>query len=330
MFPKLDVKTTIAAAAFTIVAGVASAQTAATAMAWWNGTIETGARGVSAPLAARVVEAAGAYEAYMTRAAEMRPEYADGASVAAALKTGAAYEPRQMQEGVIAYAALVALQDPVFVRGVKDAARTPEEADRLAEALLDEPWNVTALRGAEHGAGVVAAALKEQGEAVHAAGRRVKQSAYDVQRQAWSKQTVADRGGRLARSKALSAARYTPTAQDAERLLARISDVRTSRFGGGQEDFTPTVARGLALAALTVLGRAGEADAARLTPVMSEPASASCMRMAKLNLFQCLAVAGPHYEDVFCLGQHALMDTGQCVAKAAGGQTPLTTAAAGS
>ncbi|HYF22636.1 MAG TPA: hypothetical protein VD929_04475 [Caulobacteraceae bacterium] len=330
MFPKLDVTTTIAAAAFAVVAGVASAQTAAGAMAWWNGTIETGARGVSAPLASRVVEAAGAYEAYMTAAAAMRPDYADGAAVAAALKTGAAYEPRQMQEGAVAYAALAALQDPVFVRGVKDAARTPAEADRLAEALLAEPWNVTSIRGAEHGAGVVAAALKEQGEAVHAAGRRVKQSAYDVQRQGWSKQTVADRSGRLARSKALSAARYTPTAQDAERLLARISDVRTARFGGGQGDFTPTVTRGLALAALTVLGRAGEADAAALTPLMSEPSGASCLRMAKLNLFQCLAVAGPHYEDVFCLGQHALMDTGQCVAKAAGGQSPLTTAAAGS
>jgi len=24
------------------------------------------------------------------------------------------------------------------------------------------------------------------------------------------------------------------------------------------------------------------------------------MKMAKLNLYQCLAVAGPHYEDVFC------------------------------
>jgi hypothetical protein len=43
------------------------------------------------------------------------------------------------------------------------------------------------------------------------------------------------------------------------------------------------------------------------------------MKMAKLNLYQCLAVAGPHYEDVFCLGQHALSDTAQCVNDAVGG-----------
>ena len=44
--------------------------------------------------------------------------------------------------------------------------------------------------------------------------------------------------------------------------------------------------------------------------------------MSKLNLYQCLAVAKPHYEDVFCLGQHVLIDTGQCVMKAAGAPFP--------
>jgi hypothetical protein len=38
--------------------------------------------------------------------------------------------------------------------------------------------------------------------------------------------------------------------------------------------------------------------------------------MAKLNLNQCLAVAGPHYEGMFCLGRHGLMETGQCVVSA--------------
>ena len=50
---------------------------------------------------------------------------------------------------------------------------------------------------------------------------------------------------------------------------------------------------------------------------MSDPRSGSCLRMAKLNLYQCLASAGPQYEDIFCLGQHAMYDPGQCVAEAA-------------
>ena len=75
---------------------------------------------------------------------------------------------------------------------------------------------------------------------------------------------------------------------------------------------SPIVARGVALAALTLLGQPAKARAA-----MSEPKGRFCLKMAKLNLYQCLASAGPYYEDVFCLGQHALMETGQCVAEAA-------------
>ena len=37
----------------------------------------------------------------------------------------------------------------------------------------------------------------------------------------------------------------------------------------------------------------------------------------------CLAVAKPHYEDVFCLGQHAMIDTGACLARFTGATLPL-------
>jgi len=33
-------------------------------------------------------------------------------------------------------------------------------------------------------------------------------------------------------------------------------------------------------------------------------------------------VAKPHYEDVFCLGQHIMIDTGACVIKASGAEMP--------
>ena len=70
-------------------------------------------------------------------------------------------------------------------------------------------------------------------------------------------------------------------------------------------------ARGVAVAALSVLGEDGKAHA-----LMSEPRAGMCLKMAKLNLYQCLASAGPHYEDIYCLGQHAMIDTGQCMVDA--------------
>jgi hypothetical protein len=85
------------------------------------------------------------------------------------------------------------------------------------------------------------------------------------------------------------------------------------------------VVRSLAVAALAALGYGDDASLANVLPLLAEPGSASCLNMSKLNLYQCLAVAKPHYEDVFCLGQHILMDTGRCLIKGAGLPDPEPT-----
>jgi hypothetical protein len=87
------------------------------------------------------------------------------------------------------------------------------------------------------------------------------------------------------------------------------------------------VMRSLAVAALAALGYADDASLEQVMPIMAEPTSAQCLNMSKLNLYQCLAVAKPHYEDVFCLGQHVLMDTGSCLMKGVGVAEPVPVAA---
>ena len=78
----------------------------------------------------------------------------------------------------------------------------------------------------------------------------------------------------------------------------------------------------MAVAALATLGYAGDASLEQVTPILDEPASASCLRMSKLNLYQSLSAAEPHYEDVFCMGQHSLIDTGRWVTKSVGVAEP--------
>jgi hypothetical protein len=95
-----------------------------------------------------------------------------------------------------------------------------------------------------------------------------------------------------------------------------------------QPPYTSVVSRGLTLAALAALGEGGEANAAILQSLLEEKTAAFCLNMSKLNLYQCLSVSKPHYEDVFCIGQHILLDTAQCVDKAAGAQAPVAVAAA--
>ena len=65
-----------------------------------------------------------------------------------------------------------------------------------------------------------------------------------------------------------------------------------------------------------------------MAALSEEGATHACLHMAKLNLFQCLAVAKPHYEDIFCMGQHVMMDTGSCFAKNAGVDMPVVAAPA--
>ena len=93
-----------------------------------------------------------------------------------------------------------------------------------------------------------------------------------------------------------------------------------------QGPYSQAVARGMALAALAVLGRAGDGNMDYVMPLLVNDNDGYCFNMAKLNLYQCLAVARPYYEDIFCLGLHVLSDTGQCVAASIGHPQPIAPA----
>ena len=245
---------------------------------------------------------AAAFESFMRHARGIDPAFASPADVAQALQTGASHEPHELEAGMIAYAALAAMQEPRFVAAVR---ADPQPGD-LARRLAADPQAALALPGAEAAGARASGALYAQGSGLAGDGEKVKHAAYSVQHQAWSKTNVADPQARLARVKRLSGAAYQPAREDAAELQMALAQA-VHRPGAP----TPVVARGVALAALSVLGEQRQGQS-----LMSEPRTGDCLHMAKLNLYQCLASAGPHYEDIFCLGQHAMIDPGQCVVDA--------------
>ncbi|HTI66197.1 MAG TPA: hypothetical protein VL460_01480 [Caulobacteraceae bacterium] len=287
-----------------------------------------GPDGPTVAIAPMIVDAAGAFAAYMRKGAAIDPNFADGAAVARAVSTGSGYEIEQFQEGIVAYAALAALQEPDFVQAVYDAGRDARDRDEIAGGLLADPKTVLEIEGADKAAATVSGVLAQMGIELLRTGQGVRKAAYDVQHQAWSKEAAPNPQERLAQAKKISATRTAMSADDTTALMQSLVAMRKAgaSVGGRAPAPTPVVLRGLAVAALAVLGRAGDEDVDKLTPLLSDAKSADCMKMAKLNLYQCLAVAGPHYEHAFCLGQHALMDTGQCVIAAAGqSQIPAVT-----
>ena len=263
----------------------------------------------------RSAEAAAAFDGYMHAVAAIDAGFKSGPGVAQALRTASAYDPHQLEEGMVAYGAMAALQSPQFVYAVMDAAADPASRRALIDTLLADPESAARLPGARDAAALASAAVLREARPVVAAGQALKQAAYDVQHQGWSIAKATDQPGRLAAAKAASALRVAEAQGDMARLVSQVSQAGGAA-GDDRTAVSPVTARSLALAALAILdGATGEE--ARLDPVVSEATSAECLKLSKLNLFQCLSVAGPEYEDVYCLAQHAVLDTGKCVAGAA-------------
>ncbi|MGH6971756.1 MAG: hypothetical protein ACREEQ_09105, partial [Caulobacteraceae bacterium] len=258
-----------------------------------------------------VVDAATAFDGYMKGAAAVGPGFRDDGAVRVGLKASAAYQPAQFEAGMIAYGAIVALRDPRFVAGV-EAATGGQDAGRdvLAASLIADPALVGRIDGADDAADRIDAALSAEADPLVSAGAQVKAAAYSVQHQAWSKATAPGPAARLAEVKALSAAPAQPSDDASRAMLASISTAASAEEAP-HPAFTPIGTRALALAAESILGEAESAE--RLAPLLVDADAAWCLKMAKLNLYQCMAVAGPEYEDIYCMGQHAMLDTGQCV-----------------
>jgi len=271
-------------------------------------------------VARRVMDAAAAFDSYVHRASAIAPDVHEGADVAKAVMAAAAYEPQQLQEGAVAYAALAALQDAAFVQAVNDLGQDPVVRRELVGRLLAKPETALQLPGAREAGALVVSVIGRLGDTVVSNGAAFKQASYTVQQQAWSKGAIDGPDALLAQVKTQSATRIVLAPADAPALIGNV--VAAGRLGAAPQARglapTATVAHGLALAALAVLGAAGDETADQLTPVLSVATDAQCLKMAKLNLNQCLAVAGPHYEGMFCLGRHGLMDTGQCVVTSVG------------
>lgn len=251
-----------------------------------TGVFDVGLAGQAAP-----------FEAFTRRAAAIDATFANPTEIGAQLRTAAGYEPKQLEAGMIAYAAMAAMQEPRFVQTVKAGGRD------LGRRLAADPNAAVDLPGGAAAAARANAALARRGEALAGAGARVKKTSYSIQHQAWSRARVPNGPQRLAAVK--QAAGYRAEATDRARLTAALSE------GGRRGGPSPVIARGVAVAALTVLG---QDTAAR--NLMSERNAGMCLRSAKLNYHQCLAAAGTHYEDIYCLGVHAMSDPGQCVMEA--------------
>ncbi len=241
-------------------------------------------------LSTSVVSAAAAYEDYLRQASVLSAAFTDGTQVQTELTEGETWQPTQLAHGAIAYAAVVALQDPDFVAAVKTYAKDPAGRAQLVNLIYSDPRYAAQIPGAADAAAHVVGRLTADGAALQKAGAAIKQAAYDVQKQPWSKQLVMDREGRLAAAKTLGENPVTASMAESSLLL------QAAVTGTGLEPaplLPPTASVNPAAAMAAAPAEAGAAVMASTTPLLSPAAGAPAAAAAAP------ATAAPYTEGVY-------------------------------
>lgn len=270
-----------------------------------------------------VAQAAAIYVAFMRDVGTIPPGgFSDAESIQAAIRKGAAYEPGQLSRGMIAYGAILALQSPEYVQGVRTFATDPAQRQQVIDRIISDPAYAATLPGADAAAGLMVETIGRDSAAMLVIANGVEGDAYTIQersdpRRRWATVHIANREERLAGAKALSANQMLPSAEESARLFAAANSgsglsLTPSRSG---PPYTPAVVHSLAIAALAALGAGGDDARANTEALTVEQNSEFCFNMSKLMLFQCLAASRPSYEDMFCVGRHVARDLSTCAAQ---------------
>jgi len=269
-----------------------------------------------------VAQAAAIYVAFMREASTIRAGFTDAEAIQAALRKGAAYEPAQLSRGMIAYGAVLALQSPEYVQGVRSLSTSPETRQQLIDQIIADPAYAAQLPGANEAAGLIIDTLSRDAAAMAVIAAAVEEDAYTIQgrsdpRRRWAITPISHREVRLEGAKTLSAAQMLPSPEESARLFAAANNGTGLAVDSAPVNapYTPAVVRSLALAALASLGAGGEDARASTEALTVEQNSEFCLNMSKLMLFQCLAASRPSYEDVFCIGRHVARDLATCTSQ---------------
>jgi hypothetical protein len=272
----------------------------------------------------RLIADASGYEGYMLRVGATSPGFTSAETVSSALKSGAAYEPKAFIRGAIAYAAIAALKEPSFVAALRDAGNSPEHRRDMVANILTNPVYVFQFKGSDQAAGLAREALGETVLRLTQTGRLIRQAAYDVQHQDWSKVQVVDLPGRLAAVEAESTQGMAPAADEIPVLTKAATGAEPLPITAQPlaPPYAPLVARALQVAAVAALGEATDNAYDQIASMSNDLETELCLERAKRDLFQCLAVSKPNYEDIFCMGRHEMLQPAECVASGAGVDLP--------
>ncbi len=254
----------------------------------------------------------------------------------------------EISRGVIAYGALTAARNPLFVAEVRKAAAAWGR-DRMVTSFLANKSYATTLPGGDKALEYVQRAASADSGRILLAGDAMKDRARAAQGLAWGKQkagAAAPRTARLKRIANQADARPLAASVSAQlRLAQRAGDpgLDPTSFGGASfwralhDKDAPTASLAMlpqadsaaytwgantggagiraamvTAAALYAIDAVGERPA-ETEKLLNNRSLNGCLQGAQLQFYQCVASAEFNYENFACVGEAGLQTVGKCV-----------------
>ncbi len=238
----------------------------------------------------------------------------------------ASHSPDMLSSGWVAYAALVAADDPAFAKSVQDEMVRMGGRDPFLSAIRQNPSMVLNFAGSD-------AAIDDILQFAAADATKIKtlsevfiSEAYSLQKVGWAKRKISPGMSRVDSARSWSYSRsslatpYLPASMSygvvqpglasADALWTPSWGNSAASFGRRASDATPILARALNLAARYSVG---DVDKEAVATFARNDRANKCLANAKMNLDQCIAATRTPYEEMFCLGKHGLGDVSSCV-----------------
>ena len=262
----------------------------------------------------------------------------------------ASHDPDMLSSGWIAYAALIAADNPTFAAAIKEAMQPKKirqsEKNRWSRRknpgavsdappkfltdLKNNPQSVRNLPGADAAIRDVISMAARDAMRVSQIGDKYIAEAYATQNQGWAKKKISDGTSRVQSALDYS---YSKSHSPAPVLPASVDQgVRSPGLNNSERSWTPTwssaSANGVASAnAGPILDRVlvlaaryavGELNDPIVNGYAKNSNARRCIHMAKLNFDQCIAATRTPNEEIFCIGKHGLTEVSGCIGSIAG------------
>jgi len=248
----------------------------------------------------------------------------------------ASHDTKSMAGSWVAYAAMIAADSPAFAKEIEKQVKS-KGAEAFAAELEANPGLIRNLKGADQAiASIMTFAASDAGK-IRSTGDAYISEAYDMQKVAWARKTIAETGmERVDAALSFAAKREWPTYSGRQVVRTKAGSIRpnlvsyaswSNDWAGEAKAADPAVRPGTIVTKALVLGAhyaMNTATQQHMASFATSRKSERCFTNAKMNLDQCIAATRTPYEEAFCLGQHALNDMSSCVGWPAGADTSGT------